>query len=167
MKKLNFKKFWHGLARSKSFKKRPKSMPKPSKNHPKSRPRRLLNASWRGVGNKLEKRTSGIIELRGFWDPKTTPWSVLKGIQKPTKFRSFFYIIFTRFRWFPGSQHGSQNPPKSIKNRRPCPCLSWVPLGIRFSMEICSKVNKAEERRRHFRVGVIMTCTLLICWRSF
>ena len=70
-------------------KKHPKSMPKPPKNHPKSRLGRLLNASRRGVGNKLEKRTSGIIELKGFWVPKTTPMSVLKGIQKPSKFRSF------------------------------------------------------------------------------
>ena len=143
-----------------------KSMPKPPKDHPKSRLGRLLNASRRGVGNKLEKRTSGIIELRGFWEPKTTPWSVLKGIQKPSKFRSFFYIIFTRFRWPPGSQHGSQNPRKSIKNRRPCPCLSWVPLGIRFSMEIGSKVNKAEERRRHFRSGMNTICTLSACSTS-
>ena len=49
-----------------------------------------------------------------------------------------------------GSQHGSQNPPTSTKNRRPCPSLSWDPLDIRFSLKLCSKVNKAEERRRHF-----------------
>ena len=48
----------------------------------------------RAVG-KLEKRTSGIIELRGFWEPKTTAWSVLKGVQKPSKFRSLFSIVFT------------------------------------------------------------------------
>ena len=65
-------------------------MPKPPKSHPKSRLRRLLKASQRGVGNKLEKRTSGIIELRGFWVHKTTPMSVLKGVTKPLKFCSFF-----------------------------------------------------------------------------
>ena len=75
-------------------KKRPRSMPKPPKNHPKSRLGRLLNASRRGVGNKLEKRNSRIIELRGFWEPKTTPWSVLRGVQKPSKFRSFFYTSY-------------------------------------------------------------------------
>ena len=144
-------------------KKHPKSMPKPPKNHPKSRLGRVLNASRRGVGNKLEKRTSGIIELRGFCVPKTTPWSVLKGIQKPSKFRSFFYIVFTRFKWPLGSQHGSQNPPKSTQNRCPCPCLSCVPLGIRFSSKICSKVNKAEERRRHFRLGINTIYTLSAC----
>ena len=147
-------------------KKHPKSMPKPPKNHPKSRLGRLLNASRRGVGNKLEKRTSGIIELRGFWVPKTTPMSVLKGIQKPSKFRSFFYIVFTRFKWPLGSQHGSQNPPKSTKNRHPCPSLSWDLLNIRFSSKMCSKVNKAEERRRHFRLGINTIYTLSACWRS-
>ena len=147
-------------------KKHPKSMPKPPKNHPKSRLGRLLNASRRGVGNKLKKRTSGIIELTGFWVPKTTPWSVLKGIQKPPKFRSFFYIVFTRFKWHLGSQHGSQNPPKSTKNRCPCPCLSWGPLNIKCSSKICSKVNKAGERRRHFRLGINNIYTLSACWRS-
>ena len=144
-------------------KKHPKSMPKPPNNHPKSRLGRLLYASRRGVGNKLEKRTSGIIELRGFWVPKTTPMSVLKGIQKPSKFRSFFNIVFTRFKWPLGSQHGSQNLPKSIKNRCPCPSLSWGPLDIRFSSKICSKVNKAEERRRHFRLGINTIYTLSAC----
>ena len=147
-------------------KKRPKSMPKPPRNHSKSRPGRLLNASWRGVGNKLEKRTSGIIELMGFWVPKTIPWSVLKGVQKHSKFRSLFYIVFTRFKWPLGSQHGSQNPPKSTKNRHPCPCLSWDLLNIRFSSKICSKVNKAEERRRHFRLGINTICTLSACSTS-
>ena len=144
-------------------KKHPKSMPKPPKKHPKSRLGRLLNASRRGVGNKLEKRTSGIIELKGFWEPQTTPWSVLKGVQKPSNFRSFFHIIFTRFRWPLGSQHGSQNLPKSSKNRCPCPSLSWGPLDIRFSSKICSKVNKAEKRRKHIRVRIKTTFTLLAC----
>ena len=146
--------------------KHPKSMPKPPKTHPKSRLEHLLNASRRGVGNKLEKRTSGIIELRGFWDPKTTPMSVLKGIQKPSKFRSLFLIVFTWFKWNLGSQHGYQNPPKSNQNQCPCPCLSCVPLGIRFSAKICSKVNKAEERRRHFRLRINTIYTLSACWRS-
>ena len=127
---------------------------------------RLLNASRRGVGNKLEKRTSGIIELHGFREAKTIPWSVLKGVQKPSKFRSLFSIVFTWFKWSLGSQHGSQNPSKSIKNRRPCPCLSCVPLGIRFSSKNCSKVNKAEERRRPFRLGINTIYTRSACWRS-
>ena len=144
-------------------KKHPKSMPKPPKSHPKSRLGHLLNASRRGVGNKLEKRTSGIIELMGFWVPKTTPMSVLKGIQKPSKFHSFFIVVFTRFKWPLGSQHGSQNPPKSTKNRHPCPCLSWDLLNIRFSSKICSDMNKAEERRRHFRLGINTIYTLSAC----
>ena len=145
---------------------RPKSMPKPSKKHPKSPLGRLLSASRRGVGNKQKKRTSGIIELKGLWVPKTTPWSVLKGIQKPSKFRSFFYIAFTRFKWPLGPQHGSENPPTSTQNRCPCPSLSWGPLDIRFSSKICSKVSRAEERRRHFRLGINTIYTLSACWRS-
>ena len=62
-----------------------------------------------------------------------------------------------------GSQYGSHNPPKSTQNRRPCPCLSCVPLGIRFSSKNCSKVNKAEERRRHFRLGINTIYTLSAC----
>ena len=50
-------------------KKSPKSMPKPSNNHPKSRLGRLLNASRRGVGNKLEKVFPGINQTKGFWVP--------------------------------------------------------------------------------------------------
>ena len=79
-------------------------------------------------------------------DPLERP----EGRPKTFKISFIFYIVFTRFRWPLGSQHGSHNPPKSTQNRRPCPCLSCVPLGIRFSSKHCSKVNKAEERRRHF-----------------
>ena len=147
-------------------KKHPKSMPKPPKNHPKSRLGRLLNASRRGVGNKLENVFPGTNQTGWFWVPKTTPWSVLKGVQKPSKFRSFFHIVVTRFKWPLRSQHGSQNPPKSTKNRHPCPCLSWDLLNIRFSSKMCSKVNKAEERRRHFRVGINTICTLSACSTS-
>ena len=96
-------------------KKHPKSMPKPPKNHPKSRLRRLLNASRRGAGNKLEKRTSGIIELKGFCVPKTTPMSVLKGIQKPSKNRSFFTSFLQDLHGLLAPNMAlktSQNPPK-------------------------------------------------------
>ena len=149
---------------SKNDAKKPsKSMPKLPKYHPKSRLGRFLNASRRGVGNKLENVFPGTNQTGGFWVPKTTPWSVLKGVQKPSKLRSFFYIVSTRFKWPLGSQHGSQNPPKSTKNRRPCPSLSWGLLDIRFSSRICSKVNKAEERRRHFLRGINAMFTLSTC----
>ena len=112
--------------------------------------------------------------IRGSQDPcfpKARAWP--HPSQRPPKRMPFFIIFFDAFfnRFFSSwldfaPQLASQSPPKSTKNRRPCQCLSCVPLGIRFSLKICSNVNKAEGRRRHFRLGIITIYTLSTCWRS-
>ena len=100
------------------------------------------------------------LHLGRVWALKIAPF---KTFLKPSKFRSCFYIVFTRFEWPLGSQHGSQNLLKSTQNRCPCPSLSWGPLDIKFSSKNSSKVNKAEERRRHFRMGINAIFTLSAC----
>ena len=141
-------------------------MPKTSQNRSKSRLGRLLGASRTGVGNELEKGNLGIIELGGFGTPKIDSRSTPEGFKKPSKFHSFFDIVSARFSWPLGSQHGTQNPSESIKNRRRYRSLSWSPLNIRFPSNFCAKIGAAEERGKHFRSGNNASLTISACWRS-
>ena len=134
--------------------KHPKSKPNPLKNPPKSRRGPVPDASRTKFGNELENDAAGLIESGGFGAPKTKAWSFLKGVQEPSKFHSFFYIILPRFYLLLGSQHGPPNRPKSNKNRCRDPSLSWNPLYIRFSSNFSTKTNTAQKRGMGFRLRI-------------
>ena len=125
----------------KGFKIDARKLQNPPRTPPKIIQNPFLDASRTGIGNKLEKGTSGIIESGGGWVPKTAPGRFPNGFKNALKFQSLLHFVFTRFSSPLECQQGILNPRKSIKNRCRLACLSWIPFSIRFSSKFYTKMD--------------------------
>ena len=148
-------------------------MRKPSKIDAENLPKSSKIPSWTPPGRlpnggrkRARKGKPWDYRIRGVWGTQNRDPERSEGLQKPSKFHSFFDIVSTRFSWPLGPQHGTQNPSKSMKNRDRHRSLSWSPLNIRCSSKFGAKMGAAEEREKHFRLGNHTILIMPACWRS-
>ena len=146
-----------------SFQNRCQDLPKTIQNP-------VSDASWtppEGVSETSSKTYSLVlIKQEGFGCPNRAPgasWMASKNLQN-------FVHFFTSLLHDSNGLLAPNMAPKTHPNPPKIDVHVRVFLGAfltsDFPSKMCSKVNKAEERRRHFRLGINTICTLSACSTS-